>query len=145
MLNEDTGHIVCWATSVKHKNIAQQWISLRLIFFSHNFCHKNLRSWGLLFLCRKYVLFSFVQNWEISLQPFCHQARVNSTEELVRRQVLVRKSLKATEQRTTSPDFQCNQIGPDGSFGTMIWGYMQCSKIIEHQILDFHFIPKNKR
>ena len=44
LVNEDRGHIVRWATSVKHKNIAQQWISLRLIFFSHNFCHKNLRS-----------------------------------------------------------------------------------------------------
>ena len=25
MRNEDTGHIVCWATSVKHKNMRQQW------------------------------------------------------------------------------------------------------------------------
>ena len=24
ILNEDTGHIVCWATSVKHKKMAQQ-------------------------------------------------------------------------------------------------------------------------
>ena len=43
LVNEDRGHIVLWATSVKHKNIAQQWISLHYIsyFFLHNCCHKK--------------------------------------------------------------------------------------------------------
>ena len=44
LVNEDRGHIVCWATSVKHKNIAQQWFSLLLIFFSQLLSQKNLRS-----------------------------------------------------------------------------------------------------
>ena len=31
LVNEDRGHIVLWATSVKHKNIAQQWELFHLI------------------------------------------------------------------------------------------------------------------
>ena len=87
-------------------------------YLFHNCCHKKISEVEVCYSYASIILmlfFSFVQNWEMSLQPFCHQARVNSTEELVRRQVLVRKSLKATEQRTTSPDFQCNQMGHDGS------------------------------
>ena len=65
LVNEDRGHIVCWATSVKHKNIAQQWISLHLILFSHNCCDKKISE---VEVCYSYasiirmLFFSFVQN-----------------------------------------------------------------------------------
>ena len=46
MLNEDTGHIVCWATTVKHKNIAQQrnLFLLIIVVFLQKLLHLALSS-----------------------------------------------------------------------------------------------------
>ena len=44
MPNEDTGHIVCWATTVKHKNIAQQrnlFLVIKMVFSSEFFASCN--------------------------------------------------------------------------------------------------------
>ena len=65
LVNEDRGHIVCWATSVKHKNIAQQWISLLLIFLFTIVVTKKISE---VEVCYSYasiipmLFFSFVQN-----------------------------------------------------------------------------------